>query len=195
MRHEYNASQALEAIMVALRKVNPALAERAQIAIDAGIDAIVEQDIEVGKGRNHKRSKREYRENRPMTDSEAIDTVIEVLEAHLIVQRKVVNSVVKEFAGAPLGRLEQAPLDAQDSNYLSLSARYTGTSKPKVKYSVEVVPNTVGVEKNLQIIVPESAREHDDPEEVKPFTVTPNDDFLEIQQLIELIRELTRFED
>ena len=194
MRLEYNASEAFDLIMNALREANPDLAERAQIAIDAGIDQTVEQDVRTGRGRRSKTSKREYRENRPLTEAESIDVVLEVLEAHLIVHRRVVNEAVRKFEQAALGNLvgQSEELDSLPSAHQS-GELPAGKSKPGL--TVEVLANTVGSSKSLEVVLLESARKPDDKDEVKPLLSTSEDELGTLQELIDAIRHLTRFED
>jgi|GEM_PF-5779119 len=178
MRLEYTPFEALELIMTALREVNPAVADRAQSAIDAGVDETVEQDIQRGQGRRRQISKREYRKNRPLTDTESIDAVLGVLEAHLIVHRRVVNSVIHEFAEAAIGSVEPP-----------------GRYDLKDKQVVYPITDSIGVMKALEIeIVPESARRTEALVQTVSLTLTDENQLTEITEVLSALKTLTRFE-
>lgn len=177
MTHDYTAQDALKLILTKLSESNSELAARAQIAIDVGVDEVAEQSIQSGRGRKRKYSKREYRKNRPLTDAESIDAVLEVLEAHLIVHRRVVNSVIQEFAKVPIGSAEQ-------------------WFEPTAKVSVQTVAESEGREKSLEIeLVPESARRTGDQPQTFLLKQTSDTELEDLAALIRKVRELTRFED
>jgi hypothetical protein len=179
LNHEYTAQEALFLLLEKLRSMNPDLAERAQNAIDAGVDEVVEQEILTERGTGRKTSKRKYRKYRPLNDAESINAILEVLHAHLIVHRKVVNSVLNEFSHVAIGTVKRPSI-------------YEAGAKEEV----EVIPDTVGKEKSIEIeLMPESARrDHDNAE---PFLLRSTDEakISELENLIAAVKKLTQFED
>jgi hypothetical protein len=177
LNHEYTAQEALSLLLEKLHAVNPHFAERAQIAIDAGIDEVAEQDILSGRGKRRKSSKRQYRRYRPLTDAESINVVLEVLQAHLVVHRKVVNSVIYEFSHVAFGR-----------------ARQTFWNEPSAREQMETIPASIGQEKTIEIeLMPESSRRTHDQTETVPLKSISESDLNELEGLIAAVRKLTQF--
>lgn len=179
MTHEYTAHEALGLILRSLEQVNAVLAERAQFAIDAGIDDVLEQDIIGAKRRRGKAAKREYRKNRPLTDQESIDAVLDVLEAHLVVQRRVVNSALEDFKVSALATVKER-------------SWYETSAKEVV---VEVADSDESEKQLLVEMSPESARLTSDQEPTIELKHTSEEDIAELEELIAMVRELTRFGD
>ncbi len=174
MTHDYTAHEALALILTSLKQSNPDLAARAQIAIDAGVDELAEQEYFSVQGRKRKTLKRKYRKNRPLTDAESIDAVLEVLKAHLVVHRQVVNSVIKQFYSVPVGLVRE---DGRESKLLV---------QPDLK--------TVGEPKSIEVeLAPESARQDDEKAQTHVLETTPDSEIQELATLIKVIKEMTRF--
>ena len=143
--HEYTPREALDLIIRRIDSASPELATRIQAAIDEGKDVSVEGE-EIVTGRRRRRRKYFYRKNVALTDEEALQITIVVLQSHLVETRKIMRAAQQEFTSAGLGRPRQSK-DFEASREV-LRGDVSGQSEPKT-IEIEVEPETVLEKQNV----------------------------------------------
>lgn len=176
--HDYSAADALHLLLDKLRQANSALADRAELAINVGVDEQIEQEIRSGRGRG-RASKRSYRKHRALTDTEAINAVLEVLEAHLVVHRMVVNSVINELEQAAVGSVHEDNL-----------------FEPEPTREIRVTVDSIGSEKTIEIeLLSEFTQMPEGAEQTYLLNPIAESEVSDVAGLMEIVRQLTTFEN
>ncbi len=122
--HDYSPRDALDLLMTKLREHDEQLASEIQSAIDAG------KDVEEKESLSRRKRARSYRRTVRFSDAEALNIVIEALQAHFIEQPVFLNSAEKEFLHTVIaGPAWRSPLGLDDEE-TSLFAD-EGSDSPK----------------------------------------------------------------
>lgn len=102
--HDYTPQDALDTLLRVVTQRSKELADRINLAIDAGIEDLEE---EMGKGKGKRRKVRKYKVNRAYTPAEALEVALGVLQAHFVEVPLFINSALANFEQAAIGVLEK----------------------------------------------------------------------------------------
>jgi hypothetical protein len=96
--HDYSPREALDLLLRTIRRREPELEVQLQAVIDAGKDVVETEPASV------RSAIRQYRKTVRFSDEEALRMAVDALQAHFVEQPLFVQSAVRNFTAAAVGR-------------------------------------------------------------------------------------------